>query len=92
VHCVRRETSEFASIQASTLPCQSAHACSANCGTENMSPDVEHAALRDRTRIFKRLAWRGSAMEMNQLARRVNQATPTVKHGQERKSILESLT
>ena len=58
----------------------------------NMSPGVEYAALRNRTRIFKRLAWRGLDIDMNELARRVNQATPTVKYGMERISILESFT
>jgi len=57
-----------------------------------MSQSVEYAALRYRTRIVNRLAWRGSVIDMNELARRVNQATPTVKHGMERKPILESFT
>jgi hypothetical protein len=57
-----------------------------------MSPSVEYAALRDRTRIFKRLAWCGLVIDLNELARRVNQATPTVKYRMERISILQSLT
>ena len=57
-----------------------------------MSPSVEYAALRDRTRIFKRLAWYGLLIDLHELAWRVNQATPKVKYRMERISILESLT
>ena len=92
MHWARREPSEVVLNQASNLLRESTHACSGSFGTENLPPRVKYAAFRGRTGIVNRLAWCEPAMDMNYLARLVNQATPTVKHGMKRKPILESLT